>query len=109
MTNIETDLCDGVILIHLIERLTGTQTKAKYHAQPSHRLQKLDNMEVVINSMKAVGIQLVSASELKPFLASLIYVIIAPEIQPDSCLASSPSTPSAFQLCIQKGCLLMFT
>ena len=64
MTNIETDLQDGVILISLIEHLTGQQIKAKYHAQPAHRLQKLDNMEVVISSMKAEGIQLVSASKL---------------------------------------------
>lgn len=63
VTNIETDLQDGVILIHLIERLTGRQINAKYHAQPTHRLQKLDNMEVVINAMKAEGIQLVSASK----------------------------------------------
>ena len=63
MTNIETDLRDGVILIHLIERLTGNQIKAKYHTDPAHRIQKLDNMEVVINAMKEEGIQLVSASE----------------------------------------------
>ena len=63
VTNIETDLRDGLILIHLIERLTGNQIKTKYHAQPSHRIQKLDNMEVVISSMKTEGIHLVSASE----------------------------------------------
>jgi hypothetical protein len=63
VTNLETDLRDGVVLISLIERLTGQPIKTKYHAQPAHRLQKLDNMEVVINSMKAEGIQLVSASE----------------------------------------------
>ena len=63
MTNIEVDLRDGIILISLLEQLTGKQIKTKYHTQPAHRLQKLDNMEVVINAMKAEGIQLVSASE----------------------------------------------
>ena len=75
MANLETDLRDGVVLISLIERLTGRQIKTKYHAQPAHRLQKLDNMEVVINSMKAEGIQLVSASE-PPYFYTIIIIII---------------------------------
>lgn len=65
VTNIETDLRDGVILIHLIERLTGKPIYTKYHTHPAHRLQMLDNMEVVISTMKAEGIQLVSASKQK--------------------------------------------
>ena len=63
VTNIETDLQDGLILINLLERLTGRQIKTKYHTQPSHRLQKLDNMKVVINTMEGEGMKLVSASE----------------------------------------------
>ena len=66
INDLENDLRDGLVLISLIEHLTEKPVTKKYQKAPSHRLQQLDNMEVVLEVLNEEGIKLVSTSEYKP-------------------------------------------
>lgn len=63
VSNLREDIKDGVILINLIEILSGKLITRKYKKQTAHRLQQLDNMEVVMETIKEEGVKLVSTSE----------------------------------------------
>lgn len=63
--DLENDLRDGIIMINLIEHLTGKPVTKKYQKAPSHRLQRLDNMGLVFEILSEEGIKLVSTSEFK--------------------------------------------
>ena len=57
------DLSDGTVLVSLLEKLTSSKMRAKYHPSPTHRLQKLDNLRVVMEFCEEEGIHLVSISK----------------------------------------------
>jgi len=58
--NLEGDLCNGYVLIILIEILSGNPIKKKYTKNPTHRIQQLDNMKIVLDTLKEEGLKLVS-------------------------------------------------
>ncbi|XP_076363644.1 filamin-A-like isoform X2 [Tachypleus tridentatus] len=51
ITSLETDLSDGIILISLIEVLSG-MTLPRYNKKPSFRSQKLENVSVVLRFLE---------------------------------------------------------
>lgn len=61
--DISTDLRDGIVFIKLMEVLTGRSVVAKYFANPAHRLQQLNNMEIFLQMLKDEGIKLISTSK----------------------------------------------
>ncbi|CAI7991461.1 Gelation factor [Geodia barretti] len=53
MTNLIEDMKDGVVLISLLEILTGKEIGMKYHKQPKTRVQMVDNLQVAFKFMEA--------------------------------------------------------
>lgn len=60
VNNLEKDLSDGLVLITLIEILSDKPFTKKYKKHTSHRIQQLDNMEVVLETLKEEGLRLIS-------------------------------------------------
>lgn len=61
--NLETDLCDGLRLITLIEVLSG-KFLPKHNKRPSFRSQKLENVSVALKFLEAdEGIKIVNIGE----------------------------------------------
>lgn len=61
--NLETDLCDGLRLITLIEVLSGKRLP-KYNKKPSFRSQKLENVSVALKFLQEdEGIRIVNIGE----------------------------------------------
>jgi filamin len=50
--DIKHDLQDGLILIALMEILSGTKCTAKYHLQPSKEIHKIENCAIAIDFIK---------------------------------------------------------
>ena len=60
MYNLENDLSDGLLLIHLIQVLSGKKLP-KHNKKPTFRSQKLENVSVALNFLeKEEGIRLVN-------------------------------------------------
>jgi len=51
-TELETDLADGVLLIQLVEQLSGETCTEKYHKAPKSAIQKMENVTMAINFVK---------------------------------------------------------
>jgi len=48
LTNIKTDLSDGVRLIHFLELLSGKKVSQKYDDRPPTRIQKIQNLHIAL-------------------------------------------------------------
>ena len=56
------------MFIALIELLSGKTITKKYKKQTAHRIQQLDNMEIVLETLKEEGLRLISMSEYSHML-----------------------------------------
>ncbi len=75
ITNLETDLEDGVLLINLLEQISSKCIHG-YIKHPRVRAQKLENNEIALNFLKAEGIKIVgigSAGMIGLFLSSSLF------------------------------------
>lgn len=75
--NLETDLCDGLRLITLIEVLSGKRLP-KHNKKPSFRSQKLENVSVALKFLQEdEGIRIVNIGEsFREFLLKICCVCI---------------------------------
>ena len=62
MEQLNTDLSNGVLLIMLLENLTGTKI-AKYNAAPKVAAQSLVNLDIAFQFLQKEGVKLVSIGE----------------------------------------------
>lgn len=56
--NLRNDLCDGVVLIALIEVLSG-KCLSNYHKQPTQQKQKIENVSLVIQFLELENIEII--------------------------------------------------
>ena len=59
INNLKTDLCDGIILIVLLEVLANKRV-GKYNKRPKLKSQKLENVAIVLKFMQNENIMLVN-------------------------------------------------
>ncbi len=73
VSNLEGDIKDGVMLINLIEILSGKPVTKKYKKNAGHRLLQLDNMKIVLETLESEGMKLVSMGKLYSYLLCCAY------------------------------------
>ena len=61
LTNLTTDLEDGIAWFKLLESLTGKRLKG-YHQQPTQLMMKLDNLSLFLRTLAFFGISLTGIS-----------------------------------------------
>ena len=62
VTDLTVDLQDGIVLIRLMEGLTGTKIKG-YNKTPKLTAHKMDNLDFVFSFMQGAGIKVVGIGE----------------------------------------------
>ena len=62
--NLETDLCDGLKLIALLQALSHKRI-AKYNKKPTFRPQKIENIAIALKFVEDEDIKLVNIGEFK--------------------------------------------
>lgn len=60
IADLRTDLRSGLVLIKLMEVLSGSSIKTRYQKEPKMRVQQLENIKLVFDFMEDEGIKLVS-------------------------------------------------
>ncbi|KAL8932680.1 MAG: hypothetical protein Q9216_006730 [Gyalolechia sp. 2 TL-2023] len=81
ITNLVTDLSDGVILIHLLEIL-GNESLGRYASKPKLRVQRFENVNKALDFIKSRGIQMtnIGAEDVvdgnKKIILGLIWTLI---------------------------------
>ncbi|KAH7700174.1 Protein FLN-2 b, partial [Aphelenchoides avenae] len=60
IANLETDLCDGLFLIRLVEKLQQRICAGKVYSENPTELQKLMNVQMVLDALREDGVKLVN-------------------------------------------------
>lgn len=91
--DIKEDLQDGLILIALMEILTGIKCKAKYHLQPAKDIHKIENCAIAIDFIKQffpinVAAKDISEGNMKIILGLIWRIILQYQV-----LERNPGSP----------------
>ena len=101
ITNLETDLCDGLFLIRLVEKLQQRMCAGKVYSESPSELQKLMNVQMVLDALREDGVKLVNIGAkwvFSPTSACLQVVTTLSAVISSSFLASFGALSSGTRL-----------